>query len=148
MKKTLVIGVGSILKGDDGIGPRIIDELENEPLPDNVTLERGDLSGMDLIKFFPEFERVIIVDAADMKEPFGSIKVFTLSQIKKATFADTFSTHGMALLEALTLAKKLDIKSEIIIIGIQPKDVSYNLELTDLIESKIPSIISRIGELL
>jgi len=80
MNKILVIGIGSILKGDDGIGPRAIDELEKDPLPDNVVLERGDLSGMDLIKFFPEFKRVIIVDAADMKAPSGEIKVLPLTR--------------------------------------------------------------------
>ena len=148
MKKTLVIGVGSILKGDDGIGPRVIDELEKVSLPDNITLERGDLSGMDLIKFFPEFERVIIVDAADMKEPPGSIRVFTFSQIEKATFSDSFSTHGMALLETLTLSQELGIKSEITIVGIQPESASFNLKLSDLIESKIPAIIKRIREIL
>lgn len=147
MKKTLVIGVGSILKGDDGIGPRVIDKLGKEPLPDNVILERGDLSGMDLIKFFPEFERVVIVDAADMKEPPGCIRVFTFAQIKKSTFSDSFSTHGMALLETLTFSEALGIKTEITIIGIQPDNTSYSLELSDLIKSKIPSIINKIKEL-
>ena len=148
MKKILIIGVGSILKGDDGIGPRVIDELEKVSLPDNITLERGDLSGMDLIKFFPEFKRVIIVDAADMKESPGSIKVFTLSQIKKSTFSDSFSTHGMALLETLTLSQELGIKSEITIVGMQPESASFNLKLSSLIESKIPAIIKRIREML
>jgi len=148
MKKTLVIGVGSILKGDDGIGPRVIDKLERESLPDNVTLERGDLSGMDLIKFFPEFERVVIVDAADMKESPGCIKAFTFSQIKKSTFSDNFSTHGMALLEALTLSEALDMRPEINIIGIQPENTSYSLKLSALIEAKMPEIINKIKELL
>ena len=148
MNKILVIGIGSILKGDDGIGPRVIDELEKDSLPDNVVLERGDLSGMDLIKFFPEFKRVIIVDAADMKEPPGEIKVFTFDQIKESTFSDSFSTHGMALLETLTLSKALDMKPEIVIVGVQPKDVSYNLKLSGLIESKIPVIVDTIKELL
>ncbi len=148
MKKTLIIGIGSILKGDDGIGPRVIDELEKYSLPDNITLERGDLSGVDLIKFFPEFERVIIVDAADMKEPPGEVRVFNFDQIKESTFSDSFSTHGMALLETLTLSEALDMSPEIIIIGVQPENVSYSLKLSGLIESRIAYIIKTLKELL
>jgi len=148
MKKILVVGIGSILKGDDGIGPRLIDELEKEDIPSNVTLERGDLSGLDLLKFFPEFDRVIIIDAADMKEAPGALKVFSPLEIKKSDFNDNFSTHSMAFLETLTLAEELKIKSDIKIVGIQPKDISYNLSLSDLLESKIKDYTKSIKELL
>jgi len=54
----------------------------------------------------------------------------------------------MALLETLTLSKALDMNPEIIIVGVQPEDVSYNLRLTGLIESRIPIIVDTIKELL
>ena len=141
---TLIVGVGSILRCDDGIGPRVIDELEKEDLPGNVFLHSGDISGLDLLKFFPGNDRVIIIDAADMGEEPGSIKVFDLKDIKKADFNDHFSTHGMALLETLTLAEQLDMQSEIKIVGVQPYDTSYDLEMTAGMKEKIPQVIAAV----
>lgn len=146
--KTLVVGVGSILRGDDGIGPRVIDELEKEDLPGDVSLHSGDISGLDLLKYFPESGRVIIVDAADMGEEPGTIKTFGLSEIKPADFNDKFSTHGMALLETLTLAKEIGVKCEITILGVQPVRTDYDLEMSGLIKDRIPVIVERVKELL
>ncbi len=141
LTKTLVVGVGSILMGDDGIGTRVIDELLKEDIPDNIRLHSGDVSGLDLLKVFPGFDKVIIIDAADMSENPGCIKVFDFSSIKKAEFKDQFSTHGMALLETLTLAENLDLAKDIKIVGVQPESTDFDLELSELIRDKIPEII-------
>ena len=34
--KTLIVGVGSILRGDDGLGMRVIDELKKEKISDKT----------------------------------------------------------------------------------------------------------------
>ena len=148
MKKTLVVGIGSILCGDDGIGQRVIDELEKDTLPDNVRLHAGDISGLDLLKLFPDYQKIIIIDAADMGALPGEVKTFDLSDIKEADFNDQFSTHGMALLETLTLARKLDISSEIKIIGIQPEDTSFKMDISDIVKEKVPLVIKKVKELL
>ena len=148
MEKTLIVGVGSILRGDDGVGIRAIDELEKEGLPGEVTLHCGDISGLDLLKVFPGFKRIIIIDAADMKEAPGTIKVFKSSDIRDTGFDDKFSTHGMALLETLTLAKKLDLTCDIRVVGVQPEDTGYKLELSDLINGKLPEIIKTVKGLI
>jgi len=148
MNKTLIIGVGSILRGDDGIGPRVIDEMAKGPLPPDVKIEAGDLSGMDLLKFFPDNRKVIIVDAADMALAPGTIRVFSPKDIKGSDFNDKFSTHGIGLLETLTLAGKLDMECEITIIGIQPENTDFNLEISDLIRSKIPGVVEQIKKLI
>lgn len=147
MKKILIIGIGSILRGDDGIGPRAIDALEKENLDASIVLERGDLSGLDLLKFFPDFDRIIIIDAADMGEKVGTVKTFGPEEIEDSTFDDKFSTHGMALLETLTLAKKLNLKADITIVGIQPENTKFDLELSDLIRSKIPCVTETVRTL-
>ena len=147
MKKVLITGVGSILRGDDGIGVRVIDELEKEKLPENVRLHSGDVSGLDLLKVFPGNERVVIIDAADIKEKPGTIKVLDFKDIKKSDFSDKFSTHGMALLETLTLAERLDLGCEIKIVAVQPEDTSFKLELSGLIEKKVPDIVNKIKEI-
>ncbi len=142
--KTLIVGVGSVLRGDDALGIRVIDELEKELLPDDITLYSGDISGLDLLKAFPGNERVVIIDAAEMGEAPGTIKVFNFKDIEKADFKDVVSTHGMGLLETLTIGEKIGLDADITIIGVQPENIDHSLELSDLIKSKIPEVIQAV----
>jgi hydrogenase maturation protease len=148
MKKTVIIGVGSILRGDDGIGPRVIDELEKRSLPQQVSLFRGDISGLDLLKVLPDYSRAVIIDASEMGLEPGGMRVFSAKEIKKAGFNDSFSTHGMALLETLTLAEKLDLETEITIVGVQPGNTGFDLELSGPVRSAVPGITEAVIELI
>jgi hydrogenase maturation protease len=148
--KILVVGVGSVLRGDDAVGVRVIDELEKQDLPKEINIHRGDISGLDLLKIIPGHERAIIIDAADMKEAPGTIRIFSFNEIREAGFSNMLSTHGMTLLETLTLAEKLDLNKtcEMTIIGIQPEDVSFNLDMSPLIKGKIQEIVETVKTLL
>ena len=148
MAKTLIVGIGSILRGDDAVGTRVIDELEKENLPGDVKLHSGDISGLDLLKVFPGNDRVIIIDAADMGEEPGTVKVFESKDIKKASFNDHFSTHGMALLETLTLAERLEMDCRITIVGVQPFDTEFNLEMSEGMLKRVPEVIEEVKKLL
>ncbi|MFH1855652.1 MAG: hydrogenase maturation protease [Candidatus Omnitrophota bacterium] len=148
MKKTLVIGIGSILRGDDGLGMRVIDEIEKEICLKNITLESADVSGLDLLKYFPGNDKIIIVDAADMREEPGKIKIFKADEIKKNFFNELASTHGMPLTETLALAEKVGITAEIIIVAIQPEDISFKLELSEKIKKTIPFVVDKIKEII
>jgi len=149
MNKTLIIGIGSILRADDGIGIKAVEELEKQKnLPQEITLEAADVSGLDLLKIFKGYKKIIIIDAADMKMQPGTIKILKPADIKEAVFNDKFSTHGLGLLETLTLADKLDIKADIDIVAIEPYDTSYGLELSQEMRNKMPDIIDAVKKLL
>ena len=77
MKKTVIIGIGSILRGDDGIGVRIADELSKKEMPDNVDVYNGDLSGIDLIKYFNDYESVSKLQRLLDKDPNEIVKEFS-----------------------------------------------------------------------
>jgi len=54
----------------------------------------------------------------------------------------------MGLLETLTLAGNLDINSRITIVGVQPENTDYSLELSDVVKSRIPDILKQIKDLI
>ncbi|MFH1664528.1 MAG: hydrogenase maturation protease [Candidatus Omnitrophota bacterium] len=148
MENVLIVGVGSVLKGDDGVGMRVVEELGKEALGDGVKLYGGDISGLDLLKHFPESGRVIIIDAADMGEPAGTVKVFAFRDIKRSEFNDRFSTHSMGLLETLTLAEKIGLGCDVTIVGVQPENTDYSLDLSDRVKGKIPFIVEEVKRLI
>jgi len=148
MEKILIAGIGSVLRADDGLGPRVIDELKKETLAEEVTLHSGDVSGLDLLKVFPGFDKIIIVDAADFGAAPGTIRIFSLPEIKRSGFRNAVSTHGISLKETLILSEKLDLQDNITIVGVQPGDISHKLDLSDIIKSRMPAIMTVVKDLI
>lgn len=60
--KTLVVGVGNPLRSDDGVGFYVASVLEERHIPDVQTLVVQQLN-LEVIEYFLNFDRIIIVDA-------------------------------------------------------------------------------------
>ncbi len=64
---TLVLGVGSLLRGDDAAGVLAVQRLQARPdLPPGVTVIDGGTAGLGLIPLLPGYRRVVLVDAVPM----------------------------------------------------------------------------------
>ena len=127
----LILGLGNPLLGDEGIGVRVIEELKKHRLPDGVSVVDGGTSGLGLVSLMEGRDRVIVVDAADMGRPPGSVVSFTREEIKLETGEALFSLHQVGLAEALALADALQVTpNELTIIGVQPLSMEPGAELS------------------
>lgn len=63
-QKTLVLGLGNILMGDEGVGVHVVRALERRPLPPGVECLDGGTGGFVLLEPLEKAERVILIDAA------------------------------------------------------------------------------------
>jgi hydrogenase maturation protease len=146
-----IIGFGNIFMGDDGIGVRIIEELQQRQVfkgNENIELVDGGTSGIDLIFMLKDADRAIIIDAVDAGQEIAQIVVFAPNEIvdfKKKVFK-SYSLHDIDLAEAFELVRKLNLQADIKIIGIKPKNVGYSDKLSPEIENIIPEIIARVIE--
>ncbi len=151
-KETLILGVGNPLRRDDGIGPEVIRLLTEDrtkkngtyKLSSDIDLLDGGTDGLGLIEYLKDYKKVVIVDAVEMKLKPGTIKVFTPEEAVIKINSDALSTHGFGIAELIKLAKGLDINPELIIVGVQPEDVSYGEELSFFVSSVLSNIIKLI----
>lgn len=147
-KETLILGVGNPLRRDDGIGPEVIRLLtENRNsygLPADIDLVDGGTDGLGLIEYLKDYKKVIIIDAVEMKLAPGTIKIFSPKEAVISINADSLSTHGFGIAELIKLAEELDINPELIIVGVQPEDISYSENLSTVVESKFYELIETI----
>lgn len=147
-KDTLILGVGNPLRRDDGIGPAVIQLLaENRDgyqIPSDIELVDGGTDGLGLIEYLKDYKKVVIVDAVEMKLSPGTIKEFTPEEAVININSDALSTHGFGIAELIKLAKELDINPELVIVGVQPEDVSYGENLSTVVESKIYELLKTI----
>lgn len=151
--KILILGVGNILLEDEGVGVHVAHALQEMPLPDSVLVIDGGTSP-DIPYLVDEqlahckhigsskgvVDKLIVIDAVKGGGEAGSIYRFAPDDIRVAT-ETLWSAHHMDLLESLRMLA-LEVKpKEIVIIGIEPKEVGWGLKLSPEIKGKMPIII-------
>ncbi|MCX7683417.1 MAG: hydrogenase maturation protease [Anaerolineae bacterium] len=137
--RTAIIGLGNPLRGDDGVGLRVVEELRRRGLPEGVVAIEGGNAGLDLLDELEKWERVIIVDAAKLGLEPGKFVRFTAGEVK---FQENgFSSHRAGLGEVLSLAQALGRRlPEIVVFGVQPADMGWREGLSQEVEAAIPAL--------
>lgn len=143
----LILGIGNVLLGDEGIGVHCIKYLEKQKLPTNVHLLDGGTGGFHLLEYFQKYSRIIMIDATMDGNPPGTIKI--ISPKFSNEFPNVLSSHDIGLKDLLETATLLGTFPQIILITVSISEIqTMNLSLSKEVESAIPSIIEKINELL
>jgi hydrogenase maturation protease len=72
-KKTLVLGLGNVLMGDEGIGVHVVRALQEHSLPEGVECLDGGTGGFTLLGPLQSADHVLMVDAAADGNPEGTV---------------------------------------------------------------------------
>jgi hydrogenase maturation protease len=134
--KIAVLGIGNALLKDEGIGIHIIRSLKDLPGLESVDLIDGGTypQAFDLVR---DRDRLIVIDAAYGGGEPGSIYCLTPEQIKSQKPS---SIHEFNVLHMLWNLSIMGESPNITIIGIEPKEVDWGLELSPELEKRLPRI--------
>lgn len=146
-KKTLILGLGNILMGNEGIGVKAIEYLEKKQLPEHIELLDGGTGGFHLLHLFNEYNRFIMIDATLTNEPAGSINVI------KPKFASDFpkslTSHDIGLRDLMQSAELLGDLPDISLITVNIKELDeVKIGLSDDVEKVLPKIYEKVLELI
>jgi hydrogenase maturation protease len=140
----VILGIGNILLGDEGIGVRVIEVMGEMTLPDTVELIDGGTASMDILANLAPGTKVIIIDAVQGGGEAGTIYRFTPKDIKSPKPVLT-SLHQVGLLESLSELEMVGrAPPNITIYGIEPKNLEWSLELSPEINAIVPRLINMI----
>lgn len=150
--RLVVLGIGNLLRSDDGVGLHIIEALRKENLGYNIDLMEG-LSGLDILDAIKGYDKIIIVDAIKSDGEPGTIFTLSLEDFKDKQTLHSFSTHlNMDFPAMLELGEKLlqgKIPEDIIIVAVEAEDVTtISDKCTPKVEKAIPEIVELIKGLL
>ena len=142
---TVVIGLGSPLMGDDGLGLVALEHLRTgwrfEPPP---SLVDGGTWGMNLLHEIEDAERVLLVDAINADRPPGSLIRLEREDLPRF-FALKLSPHQIDMKEVLAVAElRGTLPDETVAIGLQPERVELSTELSDVVRDGVTSLLARI----
>ena len=122
--KTYVLGIGNEDRGDDGAGIAVARKLK-ESFPRHSYSEHDGLEGIVLdISEREEDAFVIFVDAADLQEKPGTIRLVAAREIR----ATEVTTHRVTVGLLMELLAKSGKRS--VIVCIQPGSVEFGSEMT------------------
>jgi len=141
-----VIGLGNILKGDDGIGPHIIEELEKTSLSFPIQLCDAGSDAFTILDHLIGSEPVIIIDCARMGKKPGTVKKILTKDIELLPSGVGMSLHGYSLAEIWKIAQSMGIKKNLAIIGVEPDSIQFNTGLSEVVKNSIPIIIKMVAE--
>jgi hydrogenase maturation protease len=124
-----VLGLGNVLMQDEGIGVHLVKLLEDRfTFNPPVRMIDGGTTGTDLLPYFEQYERILILDAVDFGEEAGHVGVIRNEDIM-TRFKSKISLHHLGLSDVLSTLQLLDIKpEEICLIGMQPASMELGLE--------------------
>ena len=142
--KTLVLGIGNRLRGDDAIGCLVVDELKsNNGL---VAIDSGSApeNFIDkIVSLAPS--KIVIVDACNFGVEPGKFQLFEEEQIEKIS-SQVLSTHTLPI--SLTVAMiKQQIACKIQLLGVQPESLDFGDGLSASLKQAKSQIVKYLKEL-
>ena len=135
-KKIAILGIGNDLRTDDGLGPFIVNSIKiDNP---NIMVENVGSVPEGFARPLSEFgaERVIMIDAADMRKPPGHIELVTKDRIGGINI----STHSMPL-SFLMMYLEQETGGQTILLGVQPKSIQFGEGLNPEIQEVAEKLI-------
>lgn len=128
----MVLGVGSILMMDEGLGIRAIEELQRRfVFPDNVELLDGGTSGIELLSYISGKDHLIIIDAIK-----GGMSPGTVLKVEgqdvHAKFRTRISPHQIGISDLLASACLTgELPKRLVLYGIEPKTIQMGIGFSD-----------------
>jgi hydrogenase 3 maturation protease len=135
-KRKLFVGIGNLLKSDDGAGVYISKKIKQRGTILSLTVEASIENYIGKINSLSP-DILILIDCVDMKSVAGTFKLLTLNQIHDLTF----NTHNISL-------KRLSdfFRMQVFVLGIQPANVEFGENISYLVRTVSNKIIKQINK--
>ena len=151
-RNTLILGIGNTLLSDEGVGVRMLDYLDRHfpELADVSYLDGGTLS-FTLAPWIEEADKLIVIDAAELKAAPGTVEVFEGPEMDRFSCKTKRSVHEVSLGDLLAIAHLTGALPENrILVAIQPQEIDWGSCLSNPVKHALPvaanKIIKQLGE--
>ena len=129
-KKTLVLGLGNVIMGDEGVGVHVVRALEKYKLADNVECLDGGTGGFVLLEPLQSADHIILIDATDDGNAPGTVTRTTPRFSKD--YPPTLTAHDIGVKDLLDAFYMQSGEREVVLyaISIDPSQ-TISMELSE-----------------
>jgi hydrogenase maturation protease len=139
--KTLILGVGNLLWGDEGIGVHAARELLEEELPEGTKVLDVGTSILDTLTELEKSERVIVLDAIKAEGIPGTVYRLDIDCCESPN--DIASMHGFDIFALLALTGR-NMPTEVIALGIEPASLDWSTKLSPQVSKALPFLLDSV----
>jgi hydrogenase maturation protease len=144
MTPTLVLGIGNLLMGDEGVGVHALRAFARDPWPESVTLLDGGTGGFHLLEYLSDYPRIVMVDATMDGAPAGTVSVLTPRYA--SDFPRALTAHDIGLRDLIESAALLGPLPDITLVTVSIEEIrSMVTELSAPVEAAIPVVRERVA---
>ena len=153
-RKTLVLGLGNPILGDDGVGWRVAEAVQTRlgTLHAAVEVDFASLGGLSLMERMLGYERVILVDCLQTGEaPVGTVQSMPLAELANPSAGYSASAHDTSLITALAAAKTMgaEIPTDVDVVTIEARNTyDFSEQLSPEIAAAVPVATQEVLRLL
>jgi hydrogenase maturation protease len=146
-QQILILGIGNILLGDEGVGVHAVRLLEEKTWPGHIRFMDGGTGGFHLLSVFQQYKKIILIDAAlDGKKP-GNISL--LKPKYAGDFPQTLSSHDIGLRDLLQSSALLGFLPEICLITVSiSENQQIGMELSEEVQRSLAVIAEMVNDLI
>ena len=143
--EVLVVGVGNVDRGDDGIGPIVARRVAGLRLPGVRVVQRAE--PLDLVDDCATTDVLVVVDAVRSGRPAGALVVQEVDQRPLPAWTGAGGTHAFGLAAAVELARAMGrLPRRLVLVGVEAESFRTGAALSapvrDAIETAVRAVTS------
>jgi hydrogenase maturation protease len=142
-KPLTIIGLGNEFLSDDGVGIRVVRELQNRMAAGAAVFEELAVGGLQLMDYVVGFRECIIVDAITSgRHPAGTL--FRFVQVPDKEPVSLTSSHQVDLGQVLALTKLMgaELPEKLTVYGVEVSDITtFHEGCTEEVSDAIPLLV-------
>jgi len=139
--RTLIVGIGSVLKGDDGVGPLVCEQLGHAKISAEL-IDAGTVPEnyiQPIIKKAPQ--NLLVIDAINFGASPGTIRIFEPDELQ----SQTISTHTLTPRIFVDMVCQ-NIKLDVYFVGIQPAQIQLGQSISPQVSQAIQQLSQALTE--
>ena len=139
MATRLVLGIGNVLMGDEGVGVRAIEFLQQDVWPDGVCLLDGGTGGFHLLDYLSSDEPLVMIDATMDGKPAGTVT--TLRPKYASDFPRALTAHDIGLRDLVEAAQLTGALPDIDLVTVSIDEIKpMHLTLSPAVQASLPAV--------
>lgn len=141
----LILGIGNILMGDEGVGVEVVRALEKESLPANVECLDGGTGSFLLLEPMQNADRVILIDATIDGAETGTVR--RLRPRFSTDYPRTLTAHDIGLKDLLDTFYLLGDEPDVTLFAVSiPPLQDMKFELSPELAPVVPRVAQMVLE--
>jgi len=137
--KILVLGIGNVLMGDEGVGVHVVRQVQSMELPEGVECLDGGTGAFVLLEPMQSADRIILIDATVDGDTVGAVKRF--EPRFSYDYPRTLTAHDIGLKDLLDVFYLSGKKPNVVLFAVSIAPLQeMQMELSPEVAAEVPRV--------